>query len=111
MEPREASSVVSAVCDIENLERGITDSWKSIDAATVNGNVVRFRVIENVTANWHTHMHSDELFYVLSGTVYMDTEHGTQEIRSRQLFVVPSGTLHRARVTDRATLLVIDSIC
>jgi mannose-6-phosphate isomerase-like protein (cupin superfamily) len=110
MEPRDAVSTVSAICDIESLHLGITDSWKSIDVATVNGNAVRFRVMENVTANWHVHAHSDELFYVLSGTVYMDTEHGTWEIRSGHLFVVPSGTLHRARVMDRATLLVVDSI-
>jgi mannose-6-phosphate isomerase-like protein (cupin superfamily) len=110
MKPRVAASTVSAICDIGSLHRGITDSWKSIDVAKVNGNTVRFRVMENVTANWHTHVHSDELFYVLSGTVYMDTEYGTQEIRSGQLFVVPLGTLHRARVTNRATLLVIDSI-
>jgi mannose-6-phosphate isomerase-like protein (cupin superfamily) len=113
MELPEASPTMSAlpaVCDIQNLPWDITDSWKSTDVATVNGNTVRFRVMANVTANWHVHAHSDELFYILSGTVYMDTEHGTQEIRSGQLFVVPAGTLHRARVTDRATLLVIASI-
>ena len=110
MTPRVAASTVSTICEIGSLHRGITDSWKSIDVAKVNGNTVRFRVMENVTANWHTHAHSDELFYVLSGIVYMDTQHGTQEIRSGHLFVVSSGTPHRARVMDRATLLVVDSI-
>ena len=109
MEPQDTSSKLSAISDIASLEQGITDAWKSIDVATVNGNTVRFRVMESVTANWHRHVHSDELFYVLSGTVHMDTEHGTREIRSGQLFVVPAGTVHRARVTDRATMLVIDS--
>ena len=96
--------------DLDGLQTGVTDVWISVDVATVNGNAVRFRVMENATANWHVHEHSDELFYVVSGTVLMDTELGVREIRSRQLLVVPAGTRHRARVEGRATLLVVDNI-
>jgi hypothetical protein len=35
---------------------------------------------------------------------------GTQKLEAGQLFVVPSGIRHRARVEGRATLLVIDDI-
>lgn len=96
--------------DLDGLQAGVTDAWKSFDVATVNGNAVRFRVMENTTANWHVHEYTDELFYVVSGTVLMDTEHGLREIRSRQLLVIPAGTHHRARVEGRATLLVVDNI-
>jgi mannose-6-phosphate isomerase-like protein (cupin superfamily) len=37
--------------------------------STVNGNAVRLRVVERFTATWHIHNASDELFYVISGTV------------------------------------------
>jgi mannose-6-phosphate isomerase-like protein (cupin superfamily) len=94
-------------CDLHRLQFGVTDAWKSFDVARVNGNSVRFRVMENKTADWHVHEHSDELFHVISGTVLIDTEDGVREIRSGQLFVVPQGTRHRARVEGRATLLVI----
>src|SRR5450631_2061397 len=96
--------------DLDEMQTGVTDAWKSFDVATVNRNAVRFRVMENKTANWHLHESSDELFYVVSGTVFMDTESGTREIHPGQLFVVPAGTRHRARVKGRATLLVIDNI-
>jgi mannose-6-phosphate isomerase-like protein (cupin superfamily) len=98
------------VCDLDSLQRGVTEAWKSFDVATVNGNAVRCRVMQDVTANWHVHDGSDELFFVTSGTVYLDTERGTQKLVPGQLFVVPSGTRHRARVEGRATLLVIDDI-
>jgi mannose-6-phosphate isomerase-like protein (cupin superfamily) len=96
--------------EMRNLQTGVADVWKSFDVATVNENAVRFRVMENTTANWHVHEHSDELFYVVSGIVLMDTELGVRKIQSRQLFVVPAGTRHRARVEGRATLLVVDNI-
>jgi mannose-6-phosphate isomerase-like protein (cupin superfamily) len=98
----------SVVFDLQSLQRGMTEAWKSLDLANVNGNAVRLRVMQGTTANWHVHETSDELFYVISGTVYMDTEHGTNLIEAGQLFVVPAGTQHRSRVEGRATLLVID---
>ena len=96
--------------DLDSLQIGVTDAWRSFNVATVNGNRVRFRVMENTTANWHVHENSDELFYVVSGTVLMDTERGVGEIQSRQHLVIPAATRHRARVEGRATLLVIDNI-
>jgi mannose-6-phosphate isomerase-like protein (cupin superfamily) len=100
----------STVVDLQSLQRDVTEAWKSLDLASVNGNAVRLRVMQGTTANWHVHETSDELFYVISGTFYMDTEHGTKLIEAGQLFVVPAGTRHRGRVEGRATLLVIDSI-
>jgi mannose-6-phosphate isomerase-like protein (cupin superfamily) len=98
------------VFDTDRLQRDATGPWRSFDLGQVNGNAIRLRVMEDVTANWHTHTGSDELFYVMSGTFHMDTEHGTREIGPGELFVVPAGTRHRGRVEGRATMLVIDGI-
>jgi mannose-6-phosphate isomerase-like protein (cupin superfamily) len=98
------------VFDTASLQRDVTGPWRSFDLGEVNGNAVRLRVMESMTANWHTHAESDELFYVISGTFHMDTEQGSHEIRSGELFVVPAGTRHRGRVEGRATMLVIDGI-
>jgi mannose-6-phosphate isomerase-like protein (cupin superfamily) len=88
----------------------VTDPWKSLDVATVNANAVRFRVMNDMAAKWHVHEHSDELFYVVSGTVCIDTDLGTHVVQSGQLYVVPAGTSHRARVEGRATMLIVDAI-
>jgi mannose-6-phosphate isomerase-like protein (cupin superfamily) len=84
------------VFDTVSLQRDVTGPWRSFDLGEVNGNAARLRVMESMTANWHTHAESDELFYVISGTFHMDTEQGSHEIRSGELFVVPAGTRHRA---------------
>lgn len=93
--------------DVDSLQAGVTAPWKSFDLATMNGNTVAFRVMQDTTANWHVHDSTDEMFYVTSGTVFMDTEQGTREIKTGQLFVVPAGLKHRARVEGRATLLTL----
>lgn len=46
--------LLPAAFDVDSLQRDVTDAWKSIDLTNVNGNAVRFRVMDGVTANWHT---------------------------------------------------------
>lgn len=92
-------------CDVDSLEAGVNAPWKNFDLETMNGNVVNFREMQDTTANWHIHDASDEMFYVTPGTVFMDTEQRTRAIETGQLFVVPAGIKHRARVEGRATLL------
>jgi mannose-6-phosphate isomerase-like protein (cupin superfamily) len=84
--------------------------FKSVDVATVNGNTVRLRTMQNFTARWHSHVDSDELFYVLSGLFHLDTDERTLDLRAGELFVVPAGMRHRGRAGARTTLLVIDCI-
>jgi mannose-6-phosphate isomerase-like protein (cupin superfamily) len=100
----------SLIHDLDRLQHGVADAWKSFDVATVNGNAVRCRIMQDATANWHVHDDSDELFYVISGAASLDTEHGTHPLAAGQLLVVPAGTRHRARVKGRATLLIVDNI-
>ena len=85
-------------------------AWKSVDVATVNGNTVRLRTMQNFTARWHSHVESDELFYVLSGLFHLDTDERTLDLRAGELFVVPAGVRHRGRAGARTTLLVVDCI-
>jgi mannose-6-phosphate isomerase-like protein (cupin superfamily) len=70
--------------------------------ATVNGNAMRCRIMQNVTANWHVNDDSDELFCVIAGAASLDTEHGTHTLSAGQLLVVPAGR--------PCTLLVVDNI-
>ncbi|MDJ0705753.1 MAG: cupin domain-containing protein [Leptolyngbyaceae cyanobacterium MO_188.B28] len=93
-----------------SLAEGIVETCKTHDIGQFNGNSVRLRVMEDVTANWHSHNNSDELFYVISGEVHIDSEIGTQSLNANELYIVPAKMRYRARVEGRAALLVIDSI-
>jgi quercetin dioxygenase-like cupin family protein len=103
-----------AVADTTLLDGAIEGRWSSSDLLTVNGSTVRFRIMQDATAPWHTHRGSDELFLVLSGEVTIDTREGgvvtAHRIRRGQMLAVHPGTEHRARCVGRATLVVIDDI-
>ena len=96
------------VRDVVTLAAGVTDAWKSFDLAKINGQNMRLRVMQDTTAQWHVHADSDEAFFVLSGTFFLDTDAGTLRIDAGQLGVARAGIRHRGRVEGRATLLVID---
>jgi quercetin dioxygenase-like cupin family protein len=81
------------------------EGWKSVDLATVNGTTVRLRTMEKFTARWHAHVEGDELFYVLSGLFYLDTDERTVELRAGEVFVVPAGVRHRGRAETQTTLV------
>ena len=83
------------------------DSWFSKIIGEPNGSPVAIRVMNNVTAPFHTHETTDEMFIVLSGKVFIDTDIGIQEFTSGQAHTVPAGTRHRARVEGRAELIII----
>ncbi len=72
--------------------------------------------MEGVEARWHEHTSSEELFFVLSGQLEVDvrlapdTSIQTFRIGPGELLKVHAGQQHRARASDRTTLLVIDGL-
>lgn len=83
------------------------DAWFSETIGEPNGNPVMIRVMNDVIAPFHTHETADEMFIVLSGTVFIDTASNTQTINAGQSHTVAAGIEHRARVEGRAELIVI----
>ncbi|MEO0790201.1 MAG: cupin domain-containing protein, partial [Bacteroidota bacterium] len=50
---------------------------------------------------WHDHAEEDELFYVLSGTLYIDFRNQpTAELNPGDMIIVPAGVEHRPRTKD-----------
>ncbi len=47
--------------------------------------------------DWHTHPY-DEVRYVLSGEILIETEEGSYLLKAGDLMRVPAGTKHRAKV-------------
>jgi mannose-6-phosphate isomerase-like protein (cupin superfamily) len=74
----------------------------------VNGSVVRMAVIEG-EYHWHQHTDDDEFFYVVEGTLMIDLEERTVELKPRQGFVVPKGTMHRTRALQRTVILMVEN--
>jgi mannose-6-phosphate isomerase-like protein (cupin superfamily) len=96
------------VIDILGLTETIKFRWFNQTLCKVNDSVVRLGVIEG-EYHWHKHNQDDEFFYVVSGRLLIDLEHGTVELSSGQAFVVPRTVAHRTRAPERTVILMVEN--
>jgi mannose-6-phosphate isomerase-like protein (cupin superfamily) len=96
---------------LKPLSDAVSEAWKNVNFAKVNGLDVCLRIVVDRAANFHAHADSDELFCCLEGIAHLDTADGaTATLEPHELVVVPRNTSHRLRVEGRAVVLVIDAI-
>ena len=92
-------------------EKAITDAcgyeWFNQTLCKVNDYVVRLGVVKG-EYHWHKHSDDDEFFYVIDGQLLIDLDR-TVELSPRQGFVVPKGTMHRTRATQRTAVLMVEN--
>jgi mannose-6-phosphate isomerase-like protein (cupin superfamily) len=61
---------------------------------------------------WHAHPNTDELFYLLSGsmTLEMENPHQDAHLEKGDMFVVPKGVRHRPVSEQGAEIMMIESV-
>jgi mannose-6-phosphate isomerase-like protein (cupin superfamily) len=96
------------VIDEKAIADACTYKWFNQTLCQVNGSVVRMAVIEG-EYHWHKHDDDDEFFYVVEGTLLIDLEGHMIELKPRQGFVVPKGTMHRTRALQRTVILMMEN--
>ncbi|MGA7886378.1 MAG: cupin domain-containing protein [Acidobacteriaceae bacterium] len=96
------------VIDEKAIADACEDKWFNQTLCQVNGSVVRMAVIEG-EYHWHQHTDDDEFFYVVEGTLLIDLEGRTVELKPRQGFVVPRATMHRTRAPRRTVILMVEN--
>ena len=95
------------IIDVPKLIEKSTKKWQNMSLCTVNNSVIRLAVIEG-EFHWHKHNKEDEFFYVIDGLLLIDLEDKLIELKPKQGFTVPKGTLHRTRAPTRTSVLVIE---
>ena len=97
------------VIDEKALADACRHKWYNQTLCKVNESVVRLGVVEG-EYHWHRHDADDEFFYVVEGKFLIDLEGRTVELGPRQGFVVPKGTVHRTRATERTVILMVENM-
>src|ERR1700734_4008360 len=94
--------------DLNQVIKG-TDGYFNQILTRVNNHVVRVSLMTQPYF-WHLHPNSDETFFVIEGSIFLDLEDKTVELLPGQLFTVPRNVKHRTRpVVDRSVNLTIES--
>ncbi|NNF66409.1 MAG: cupin domain-containing protein [Gammaproteobacteria bacterium] len=57
---------------------------------------------------WHDHPDTDEVFFVIEGTLDIEFRDGTVTLGPGEIFVVPKGQEHRPVAKDECRLMLIE---
>ncbi|MFX1281553.1 MAG: cupin domain-containing protein [Promethearchaeota archaeon] len=95
------------IIDIAKKIDESTKNWQNVSLCMVNDSVVRLAVIEG-EFHWHKHENEDEFFYVIEGSLLIDLEERTIELKPIQGFTIPKGVIHRTRAPTRTSVLLVE---
>jgi len=93
--------------NFQDIIERIKDPWEPKDIAFISDTALRVAMIHGAY-DWHTHRSEDELFFVLKGKIYIDTEQQTIELNELEGFLVKKGTRHRSRSEAPAWVLLFE---
>jgi len=57
---------------------------------------------------WHDHSDTDEFFFVIEGTLFIEFKNETMELNTGELHVVPKGVQHRPYALEECKVMLIE---
>ena len=92
------------------IAQALTDYWSPKVIAELDDSYVKVAKILGTLA-WHSHDDEDELFIVLRGTLRIEMQQRTVELRDGDAFVVPRGVRHNPVADAECLILLIERKC
>lgn len=94
--------------DVPQIVKNCTDTWFNQSLCQVNSSVFRLGIFEG---EYHLHKHErdDEVFFVIEGSIVLETEKGNFELGQYQGVCVPKGVMHRPIAKNKAVVLMIEN--
>ena len=85
----------------------ISDHWSPKIIAQVNDFHIRAVKVEGEFV-WHKHDDTDELFFVVDGSLTIELRGGAVTLNAGELYVVPKGVEHRPVAQHECQVLLIE---
>jgi mannose-6-phosphate isomerase-like protein (cupin superfamily) len=95
-----------AVSPLDVADR-LTELWSPRVIAEVDDSYVKVAKVHG-SLTWHSHDQEDELFYILKGTLRIEMEAETVELRAGEAFVVPKGVRHNPIAEEECLVMLIE---
>ena len=93
-----------------NLEQKFSlfnEHWTPKIIAELNDYQIKIVKVEGGFV-WHDHSDTDEFFFVIEGTLFIEFESETMELNAGELYVVPKGVQHRPFAHDECKVMLIE---
>ena len=94
--------------NVPEIVKGCTDKWFNQSLCEVNSSVFRLGIFEG-EYHLHKHDYDDELFFVIDGSIVLETEKGNFELGQFEGVCVPKGIMHRPIAKQKAIVLMIEN--
>ena len=89
------------------LAETLTEFWSPRVVAELDDSYVKVAKVHGSLA-WHSHDSEDELFFILKGTLRIEMEDRTVELREGETFVVPKGVRHNPVAEQECHIMLIE---
>jgi mannose-6-phosphate isomerase-like protein (cupin superfamily) len=93
---------------VPEIVAACTDKWFNQTLCKVNDALLRLGIFEG---EFHLHKHDrdDEVFFVLSGHLTIETENGNFELAEQEGICIPKGIMHRPIAKQKTIVLMIEN--
>ena len=95
--------------NVPDIVKNCTDKWFNQSLCQVNSSVFRVGIFEG-EFHMHKHENDDEVFFVIDGSIILETEKGNFELNQYEGVCVPKGTMHRPIAKNKAVVLMIENL-
>ena len=95
--------------NVPEIVKNCTDKWFNQSLCNVNSSVFRLGIFEG-EYHLHKHDHDDEVFFVIEGSIILETEKGNFELGQYEGVCVPKGVMRRFIAKNKAVVLMIENI-
>ena len=84
-----------------------SEHWTPKIIAEINDYQIKIVKVEGDFV-WHDHSDTDEFFFVIEGTLFIEFESETMELNAGELYVVPKGVQHRPFAKAECKVMLIE---
>ncbi len=95
-----------------NITEAITGNdqiWFNQTLCRINSSVLRVGVFQEGAFPMHKHDNDDELFFVIEGSIKIETQDQIFTLNSQEGICVPKGVMHRPIVEQRSIVLMVEN--
>ncbi len=85
----------------------LAEYWSPRVIAELDDSYVKVAKVRGTLA-WHAHDDEDELFYILKGSLRIEMEERTVQLREGDVFVVPKGVRHNPIADEECLIMLIE---
>ena len=91
----------------KEIASSLSELWTPRIVAEVDDAYIKVAKIQGTLA-WHSHENEDELFLVLKGSLSIEMENETINLKEGELYVVPKGVRHNPIAEEECHIMLIE---